>query len=330
MKRVFLFILGIVLFGASMLNAETKELRISKQYGLAYLPLIVLEEQKIIEKNAKAAGLGDIKVEWVTFGGGSTANEALLSGNVDLISGGVAPFVRLWDKSKGSVKALASLDQSPLIFNTSNPNIKSLKDFSDKNKIAVPAVKVSIQSLVLQMAAAKEFGIENFEKLDALTVSLKHPDALIAITSGKSEITGHIANEPYASTELQNKNVHTVFNSYDVFGGNHTTNVISTTKAFYEKNPELAKVILASLDEVDAWITNNKKEAAKLYLDATKSKESLELVTEIISNPQVVYGTTPFKITTFSDFLFKTGAIKTRPESWKDLFFDGLHVKAGS
>jgi NitT/TauT family transport system substrate-binding protein len=330
MKKVFLFILGIMLLGTSWLNAETKELRISKQYGLAYLPLIVLEEQKIIEKNAKAAGLGDIKVEWVTFGGGSTANEALLSGNVDLISGGVAPFVRLWDKSKGNVKALASLDQSPLIFNTSNPNIKSLKDFSDKDKIAVPAVKVSIQSLVLQMAVAKELGIENFEKLDGLTVSFKHPDALIALTSGKSEITGHIANEPFASTELQNKNIHTVFNSYDVFGGNHTTNVISTTKAFYEKNPELAKVILASLDEVDAWISNNKQEAAKLYLDATKSKESLELITSIISDPQIVYGTTPFKITTFSDFLFKTGAIKTKPENWKELYFDLLHVRSGS
>lgn len=330
MKKIILVILGIVLFGTSWLNAETKELRISKQYGLAYLPLIVLEEQKVIEKNAKAAGLGDIKVEWVTFGGGSTANEALLSGNVDLISGGVAPFVRLWDKSKGTVKVLASLDQSPLIFNTSNPNIKSLKDFSDKDKIAVPAVKVSIQSLVLQMAVAKELGIENFDKLDALTVSFKHPDALIALTSGKSEITGHIANEPFASTELQNKNIHTVFNSYDVFGGNHTTNVISTTQAFYEKNPELSKVILASLDEVDAWIISHKKEAAQLYLDATKSKESLEQITAIISDPQIVYGTTPFKITNFSDFLFKTGAIKTKPENWKELYFDLLHVRSGS
>ena len=330
MKRVFLFILGIVLFGASMLNAETKELRISKQYGLAYLPLIVLEEQKIIEKNAKAAGLGDIKVEWVTFGGGSTANEALLSGNVDLISGGVAPFVRLWDKSKGTVKALAALDQSPLILNSSNPNVKSLKDLTDKDKIALPAVKVSIQSLVLQMAAAKEFGIENFEKLDYLTVSLKHPDALIALTSGSSEITGHLAPEPFNTIELQNKNVHTVFNSYDTFGGSHTTNLISTSKAFYTANPKLSAVILASLDEVNEWIAKNKKEAAQLYINSAKSKEPLDLVVSILSNPQIIYSTTPFKVTTFSDFLFKTGAIKTKPDSWKDLFFDGLHVKAGS
>jgi len=50
-------------------RAEVKELRLAKQYGLGYLPLIIMEEQHLIEKHAKAAGLGDIKVTWATLGG---------------------------------------------------------------------------------------------------------------------------------------------------------------------------------------------------------------------------------------------------------------------
>ena len=62
----------------STLLAEVKEIVVSKQYGISYLSLIVLEEQKLIEKYAKEDGLGDIKVNWATFGGGSIANDALL------------------------------------------------------------------------------------------------------------------------------------------------------------------------------------------------------------------------------------------------------------
>src|SRR6185369_14568570 len=53
-------------FGFSA-HAEQSELRIAKQYGLLYMQMMVMEDQKIIEKNAKAAGLGDLKVTWATF-----------------------------------------------------------------------------------------------------------------------------------------------------------------------------------------------------------------------------------------------------------------------
>ncbi|MDR3346748.1 MAG: ABC transporter substrate-binding protein [Campylobacteraceae bacterium] len=326
MKKLSLFTALLVLSLSSNLLAEKSEVRISKQYGLAYLPLIVLEEHKLIEKHAKATGLGDVKTEWVTFGGGATANDAILSGSVDLISGGIAPFVRLWDKTNGKVKALAVLDESPIILNTSNPKVKTVRDFTDKDRIALPAVKVSIQSLVLQIAVAKEFGIKNYDKLDHLTVAFKHPDALIAITSGKSEITGHFANEPFATIEKQNPNIHQVLNSYEVFGGKHTGNLLSTHENFYKNNPKLASAIIDALNEADEWIKGHKKEAAELYLKVTKSNESLELIEKILNNPDINYTTKPLpNITVFSDFLFDTGAIKTKPADWKELFFEKIY-----
>jgi NitT/TauT family transport system substrate-binding protein len=300
-------------------GGEQTQLRISKQYGVNYLPLIVLEGRKLIEKNAKEAGLGDITVEWVTFGGGATANDALLSGSVDLISGGIAPFVRLWDKTNGNVKSLGTLDQSPLILNSTNPSVRKLADFTEKDKIAVPSVKVSIQALVLQVEAAKEFGKDKYDQIDHLTVALSHPDALVALTSGKSEITAHFTNEPYASVEQQN-GARFVFNSYDVFGSRHSTNLVSTTADFYNANPKLAALILKSLNDADEWINANKREAAQLYLDVTKSNEPLDLILSIISRPEIAYTTKPLNVTFFSDFLYDTGAISRKPAQ-DELFF---------
>jgi NitT/TauT family transport system substrate-binding protein len=305
---------------AAAAPAEQTELRISKQYGLAYLPLVVLEGRKLLEKNAKEAGLGDLKVEWVTFGGGATANDALLSGNVDLISGGVAPAVILWDKTKGAAKVLASLDQSPIVLNTTNPNVKTIKDFTAKDKIALPSVKVSIQAITLQIAAAKLFGAKDFEKLDPLTVALPHPDALIALTSGKSEITAHFTFEPYITLEQQDPKIHEVLRSYDIFGGKHTTNLLTTSEKFYTNNPKLVAVIIKSLNEADDWINANKRDAAQLYLDVTKSKEPVDLLEKIISKPDIVYATKPVNVTAYSDFLSEIGTIKSKPTN-AELFF---------
>ncbi|GBU25757.1 ABC transporter substrate-binding protein [Fibrobacteria bacterium R8-3-H12] len=308
--------------GGVRISEGQRVLRISKQYGINYLPLIVLEGQKLIEKNAKEAGLGDIKVEWLTFGGGSTANDALLSGNVDLVSGGVAPAIILWDKTKASAKILATLDNLPLVLNSSNPNVKSIKDFTEKDRIAVPSVRISIQALTLQIAAAKEFGKENYAKLDPWTVALPHPDALVALTSGKSEITAHFTNEPFASVEQQNPNIHKVITSYDILGGPHTNNVVWTSEKFYNNNPQLVSVIIKSLNEADKWIaTADKHDAALLYLEITKSKEPVELIEKILNEwKNIAYATKPLNVTAYSDFLYDAGIISSKPKT-EDLFF---------
>ncbi|WP_323588492.1 ABC transporter substrate-binding protein [Aliarcobacter butzleri] len=314
---------SILLLLSTSLFAELKEITISKQYGLSYLALTVLEEKKLIEKYAKNDGLGDIKVNWVTFGGGSVANDALLSGNAQLVSGGNSPFIRLWDKTNGKVKALAALNEIPISFVSNNPNVKTIKDLTSNDKIAVPSVKVSIQSSILQMAVAKEFGIKNYDKFDSLTVSLKHPDAYLAVTTGTTEVNGHIGAEPFTTLELENPKVHEVFNSYDVLGGSHTSNLVWTSEDFYKNNPKLSKVIVEALDEANKLIRENQDEVIKLYLTSTKSNESPEIIAKVLNNKTISYGTKPkANITQFSDFLFDIGAIKQKPADWKELFFD--------
>ncbi|MDR1911817.1 MAG: ABC transporter substrate-binding protein [Helicobacteraceae bacterium] len=315
------FLLAVAFFSVAAF-AEKSELKISKQYGLGYLPLIVAEEHKLIEKHAKAAGLGDVKVEWATLSGGANANDALLSGAIDLVSGGVAPFVRLWDKTNGKAKALLALNEAPVVFVSNNPKVKTVRDLSDKDKIAVPSVKVSIQALTLQLAVSKEFGIKNYDKFDHLTVALKHPDAYAALSSG-SEITGHIGLEPYSEIELLNPKNRKVFSSFDLFGAPHSTNLVWTSEDFYTKNPKLAKAIVDAINEADSWIDAHRTEASDLYLNAYSSKEPKEVIQKIVKT--VTYRSKPTEnITVFSDFLFETGAIKTKPKDWKELFFDAV------
>src|SRR5690348_6236936 len=162
-------------------RAEMSEIKVAQQYGISYLPLMIMEEQKLIEKYAKAEGV-DVKVGWAKFAGGNVMNDALLSDSLQFASGGVGPLVTLWARTRGNldVKAVAAINSMPLYLNTRNSGVKSIKDFTDKDRIGLPAVKVSIQAVTLQMAAEQAFGAGQAHKLDALTVTMSHPDAMTA------------------------------------------------------------------------------------------------------------------------------------------------------
>ncbi|MGT2478945.1 hypothetical protein ACU4GR_08745 (plasmid) [Methylobacterium oryzae CBMB20] len=54
-----------------------------------------------------------------------------------------------------AVKGVAAMNSMPLLMNTSNPKVHRLADFTDRDKIALPAVKVSVQAMFLQMAAER-------------------------------------------------------------------------------------------------------------------------------------------------------------------------------
>jgi NitT/TauT family transport system substrate-binding protein len=254
-------------------QAETRVVKIAKQFGISYLPLTIMEQKKLLEAEGKKQGL-DLSTEWMQFTGGPPMNEALVSGNLDFASGGVGPLVTVWARTQNNikVKGIASLNSMPLYLNTINPNVKTIKDFTEKDRIALPAVRVSIQAVVLQMAAEKAFGQGQEHKLDSLTVSLSHPDGLAQMMSGKSEITGHFTSAPFQYQELEDKRVHRVLNSYDVLGGPHTFNVVWAQAKLYEGEPKVVKAFLAALDEAMKEIKADPHAAAEMCVKADRSK----------------------------------------------------------
>ena len=100
----------------SPVRAEAKDLNVAKQFGLGYLQFIMMEDLKLVEKHAKAAGLGDVKVNWSTFRSSDVMNDALISGTVDFVCLGIPGIATIWAKTKGNmdVKAASGLNELPL------------------------------------------------------------------------------------------------------------------------------------------------------------------------------------------------------------------------
>ncbi len=230
---------ALMALAATPASAET-EIRFARQFSMGYLQFNMMQQHKLLEKHAKEAGIADLKVTWATFNGPNAMNDALLSGSVDIVSGGVPGLLTLWSRTKGTplaVKGITAFSSQPILLNTREPQIKSIADFTDQDKIAVPAVKVSVQAMLLQMAAAKQWGAGNYAKLDPLTVSMTPPDATIALLSGSAGVGSVFSVPPFQFQQLDDKAIHTVLNSYDVFGGPHTFTVAWTSSQFRDKNP---------------------------------------------------------------------------------------------
>jgi NitT/TauT family transport system substrate-binding protein len=322
----------LALFAAApWARAEMAEIKVAKQYGIGYLPLMLMEDGGLIEKHAKAAGV-EVKVSWATFAGGNVMNDALLSGSLQFASGGVGPLITLWAKTRGNldVRGVAALNSMPLYLVTRNPSVKTIKDLTDKDRIGLPAVKISVQAISLQMAAEQAFGSGQQNRLDPLTVTMSHPDAMQALLSGQSEVNGHFGSPPFQYQELSKPGMHRVLNNYDVMGGAVTFNVVWTSEKFRSENPKLYAAFVGALDEAQAAINRDKRAAAEAYLRISKDKDSLENIEKMLNDPEIVFTTTPQNVMKYADFMFKTGAIKVKPESWKDLFFPNAQGLPGS
>lgn len=310
-------------------SAEGK-IRISEQFGTIYLPLHVIRDQNLIEKHAKALGLDNVEVEWLKISGGNAVNDALLSGSLDIAAAGIGPFLTLWDRTDGAVKLIGGLAHQPNYLITRNPNAKSLKDLTTSDKIALPAVGVSVQARILQIAAEKEFGVGNHSKLDDITVTLPHPDATAALLSGSTEINSHLSNTPFQEQALRDPNIHKIFSSFDVLGGPVTPTYVYTTVAFREENPKTFQAFFEAFKEASAWVEANKKEAAATYIKIEQSKLEPEFVQSLLDSPESKYTLAPSASFKFADFLYRTGAIKKKAESWKDYSFEEIHGEDGS
>ncbi len=331
-KKPLMAALGLALALAGTASQAEGKLRIAEQFGIVYLLLNVAQDQQLIEKHGKAAGV-DIQVERVQLSGGPAINEALLSGSIDIAGAGVGPLLTLWDKTQGrqNVRGIASLGNFPYYLTSSNPAVKSIDDFSDKDRIALPAVGVSVQSRILQLASARRWGDAQFNRLDRLQVALPHPEATAALIKGGTEINAHFGNPPFQEQGLAgNPGVHVVLSSYEVLGGPASATVLYTTEKFRRDNPKTYKAFVGALAEAADFIAKHPERAADIYIRNENSKVPKELLLKVIKNPEVQFKITPQNTFALASFMHRIGAIKNKPASAQDYFFDDPHNAAGS
>ena len=318
-----LALIGALSFAtAANVRAEVSEITVAQQYGVSFIPLMVMEKQGLVEKHAEKAGLGGLKVVWAKVAGPSVMNDGLIAGAIHFAAQGAPSLITLWDKTHGQIKAISAMTTYPLYLVTRNPDVKKLADFSDKDKIAVPSVKISTQAIMLQMAASKAFGEKEYAKLDPLTISLSHPDATLAFIGNTAGVNAHFSTSPFYEQEIKVPGAHLITTSYEILGGPASALVLTTSTKFREASPKAAKAFFDALSEAINTVNQDKRAAAKLYLEvAHDTKNSVEDILAVITDKDYAFTLRPDKVFATAQFMAKIGSIKQAPSSIDDLFF---------
>ena len=327
MKRWTLLSSALLLAAAAApVRAEVGEITVAQQYGVSFLPLMLMEHSGLVEQSAQALGI-KLKANWVKVAGPSVMNDGLLSETIHFASQGAPSLITLWDKTRNgvAVKGVSALTTYPLYLVSRNPAVRTVKDLSDKDKIAVPSVKISTQAIMLQMAAAQIWGDKEYARLDSLTVSLSHPDAVLALTNNTAGVNAHFATSPFYEQELKLPDAHLVTTNYEILGGPATALLVTTTNRFRMANPNVVRAFYEAMKQAVTIVNSDKKAAAKLYLDlANDRKNSVDDIFAMISDKDYAFTLQPQKVMKTAEFMAKIGSIKQAPQFISDLFFPEL------
>src|SRR5438874_6838986 len=158
-RRIGWVVLAVVIGVSRPGLAETDTVRILRPVDLATLPLLIAEHDKLIEKQAEKRGLKPPTIRW-SAPGKTGPLDALAAGQADLVATDIVPLLIAAEASADKppqVRGLAALAQRPYVLVTRNSAIKTIRDFKETDRIAVPALKTSGPALMLQMAAAQEW-----------------------------------------------------------------------------------------------------------------------------------------------------------------------------
>ncbi|RQZ75216.1 ABC transporter substrate-binding protein [Burkholderia glumae] len=319
-------------FGLPAWLSSPRTVRISKGYGLLYLPLLVMERQRLFEAHAARRGLGKVKPEWVLLDGGNSVNDAMMAGTLDFAGAGAPGFIELWARSRGipnvEVIGISGLSATSLSLNTNQPRIRTLADFTPADRIAVPGIHTSLAAVTLQMIAAQRFGLPRFTKLDPITVNLPHPQAMEALIRRDGGVTAHFASPPFSTLELRQPGIHRVIDAVEVLGP-LTLDVVFAPRRVVDAEPGLAAAFIGALDEANRFIAAQPREAAAIYVATSGVRVTPDDVATMLAAPQTRFSVLPDRLMAFVDFLHGVGTIKTRPRRWEDMFTAQLAAYRG-
>ena len=327
---------GAVLLGLAGVGpaaADVAAVRIVVPTDLAALSLIVAAHDHLVEKQAAARGLSGLSVQWLTPNGGNPIDQ-LLNGQADVVATtDLVGFLLAWDERSGTpqeIRGLAALARMPYQLLSRNPAIATIRDFTAKDRIAVPALAVSLPAVMLEMAAANEWGAELYNKLDPLMVARGSDEANSALHSGKGDIDTDFARTPWADDERADPAIHRVMDSFDI-AGPHNVGVVVTTSQFRDANPALCAAIVGAITEASVFIKERRGAAAEIY-DSTEKNEDIpvEELTDMLGDPDASFAPAPAGTQQLIRFMHRIGRVKHNPDSWQQLYFPEIYKLPGS
>lgn len=322
---------AVAVFAGSMaapaiVRAQTPlKVTFAQQRGLLYLPVDMMVSGGVLQKVADRMGLGRIDCSVVTTNGPGAVIDALLSGAADYGTTALPGLLTLWGKTRGTaneVRAVGAVSNGAMTIYSINPDVKSVADFTDRDRIAVPTVKLSFNAMLLQMAAEKLW--HDPFRLDRLTVSLGHPDAIAAMAGGleRSAVTAHVSVQPFTDQGLRLRGAHVIGDSREIFGGALTQITMPALKRTKERNPDLFKVVGVALQEAITASSADKRASATLWKTAQKAPESVDDLVHLLDDPGFEFTAQPKRIIFFANFLERVGQLKVKPTDWKEIFWE--------
>jgi NitT/TauT family transport system substrate-binding protein len=305
--------------------AESGNISLIGAVGVQFLPTYVVVERKLIERHASLLGVADPKVSFKFVATGAAINDAMVSGAADVGSVPAPALVVFWDKTGGrqAIRGMMALVDTPPTLLTIDPRIKTLSDYTANDRIAMATVKVSSYAIMMQMAAAQQFGWDQRFKFDPISVQLGTADIMTALLSGGSQIKSAVLPAPFNRELLEAPGVRQILSLDQILGGHGTLTALATTERFHSDQPKSYAAVNAAFREAIAFINANRRAAAEIYIKWEPNKRGLDWVRTLLEDDSLIqYTPDPHRMGTQADFIFKTGLVRKAPASWKDLFFD--------
>lgn len=290
-------------------DIEDNKLVIAEQYGLAYAPVQLIKELKLLE-NSEA----ELKVEWKQLSNTAAIRESMLAGEVDIAFMAIPPFLIAKDKGM-DWKIISGLSESPLSLMVNRKYINRLNDFKENDKIALPQPG-SIQHILLSMAAKRNFN--NPQKFDNQLLTMKHPDAMNALLS-KKEVVAHFASPPYLFLESKEKGIKELLTAKEAFGGEFTFIVGVSSLDFYQNNTQKYELFVNVLNTALKRFKEKPQLTAKMLADNYNLE--VDEITEYLNWPGLEYSSKIKGLRGFIDFMQAEAYLKKREYKLSELVF---------
>ena len=327
MKTLRRFVLGLaalaVLCAAAPARAQG-QVKVGIGFGLAFLPLYICQDLKLIEKRAKELHL-DVKASYQRFVGAGPMQDAIASGAIDMGPYGTAPLLAAWEKAKDTpaqILAVSGITTMPLTLVSNRPNVATVADFQPTDRIAMPSLTAP-QMYLLQMQSGKTF--KAYDKLRDQVVAMPPSEAVTALVDGSGVVTAYFASPPYTQLALRDAKVHRVLGSVDVINGKASFLVMGATRAYIEAHPQMPEAIGKAMEDAARIIRSDPRRAAQIYLTHEPSMSlSAPLIEAVLREIRDEFGSAVYGVQAFADFMGRHGELKAPPKSWKDIVAPAL------
>jgi NitT/TauT family transport system substrate-binding protein len=319
-RRVLPRFIALILLLIPVSHALAEEpVRIGMGFGLAFLPIYICEDLKLVEKYGKNAKL-ELRPSYQRFLSAGPLQEALANGAIDMAPFGVAPLLAAWEKSKDTpqqIVVISGLTTLPPVLLTNRAEVKTLADFGPADRIAVPSASAP-QVYLLQMQSEKVLG--QHDKLRSQIVVLSHRTAVADLIAAKDSVAGYFSSAPFTELALADGRIHKVLGAGDVVDGKVSFLVLGATKAYIAAHSLVPEVVAKAMDEAARIIHDDPRRAAEIYLAHEPSASfDVAVIASDLGELKDDFGSPVHGIAAFADFMARHGELKSPPQSWKEI-----------